>query len=445
MVQSAALAGSGAPAAGGIAAATQVQEERFIAANPRSAALHQQACDVLPAGHTRSVLYYDPFPLTIMSGAGARVCDADGHDYLNLIGDYAAGVYGHNDPRLVAAVKQALDGGLVLSGVTPAEAELARLIRSRIPSMERVRFCNSGSEADLWLAMMVRAITGRPKLMVFEGAYHGGFLTHGMAPGPLNVPVPLVTARYNDLEGARAAFRANANEIAAIFVEPVLGSGGVIPADRGFLAMLREEASAAGALLVFDEVMCSRLGVGGVQGEVGVIPDLTALGKFWGGGFSFGAFGGRKDLMDRFDSRLPGSFTQGGTFSNNITSMTAGLTGARDIYTPDVCRAVNARGDRLRQAINQLGKDHGIGMQATGLGAVMNLHWTRKPIREARDVDPAWAPIRRLIHLWMLNNGFYTARRGMITLSLPVTDADLDLYLAALDRFAGEYASLLRD
>lgn len=419
--------------------------ERFAEMNPRSKELHERACDVLPGGHTRSVLYYEPFPVTVVSGDGAVIEDADGHRYLNLVGDFTAGVYGHNDPTIRAAVVDALDKGVFLSGVGETEVELARVIRGRIPSMERVRFCNSGSEADLWAGMLARAVTGRPKFLVFTGAYHGGFMIFGEVDSALNIPIQTVKAVYNDLEGTRALLRAHAEEIAAVFIEPIMGSGGLIPADVSFLQMLREETKAIGALLIFDEVMTSRLGVGGVQGEVGVKPDLTTLGKFWGGGFSFGAYGGSAEVMDHLDSRRPGHFPQSGTFNNNIMSMTAGLVGSRDVYTAEACRDLNARGDALREAINQLGERRQIPLQATGRGGVMNIHWSRKPIRDPRDVAPATHPKRRLAHLWMLVNGYYTTQRGMISLSLPITQSDLDGYIEALDRFVSEYRAILAD
>jgi glutamate-1-semialdehyde 2,1-aminomutase len=418
-------------------------EARYAAANPKSRERHARASDVLPAGHTRQTLYFAPYPLTIARGRGARVTDLDGHEYLNLIGDYAAGVYGSTCEPIQKAIQEALQGGLSLSGLNTREVELAELIRSRIPSMEQIRFCNSGSEACLFASLLARHATRRPKLLVFNGCYHGGFMIYGAVDPALSVPFPLVKANYNDVEGTRSVLRANAPDIAAVLVEPVMGSGGAIPATPEFLAMLREETQRHGIVLVFDEVMTSRLGPGAVQGLRGIRPDLTALGKFWGGGLAFGAFGGARELMRHLDTSAGGTLAQAGTFNNNVVTMTAGLVGARDVYTPEVCRQLNARGDWLREQLNALGAATGVAFQATGVGAVMNTHWTAATIRDPSVVDPANAPVRRLFQLEMLHRGFLVAQRGMITLSLAVEQRELEGFVAATREYLATHAALL--
>jgi glutamate-1-semialdehyde 2,1-aminomutase len=418
-------------------------EERFAADNPQSRARHERACRVLPAGHSRQTLYYAPFPLTIARGSGARIVDLDGHDYLNLVGDYAAGVFGHSCEPIQRAVREALDGGVSLSGVNTREVELAELIAERIPSMQQVRFCNSGSEACLFAAQLARHATGRQKLMVFNGCYHGGFMIYGARDPALSVPFAVVKATYNDVEGARAILRANAPDIAAVFVEPMMGAAGCIPGSLEFLGMLREETRRLGVLLIFDEVMTSRLGPGGVQGLLGLRPDLTTLGKFWGGGLAFGAFGGAPDLMRHFDTRSGGTLAQAGTFNNNIVAMTAGLVGARDVYTPTACTQLNGAGDRLRADLNALGRRRGLAFQSTGLGAVQNIHWSASEITEPSRVLPVQHPLRRLFHLELLSRGYYIAQRGMVSLSLPVTTGELANFLAAADAVLALHADLL--
>lgn len=234
-------------------------ERRFAAANPLSRARNERACAVLPGGHSRQTLDYAPFPLTIERGRGARITDIDGHDYLNLVGDYAAGVFGATCEPIRLAVEAVLGAGLSLSGPNTHEVELAELISQRIPSMQQVRFCNSGSEACLFAAQLARHATQRSTLMVFNGCYHGGFMIYKAKDPPLSVPFPVVKSTFNDIEGTRAALRTAGPTLAAVFVEPMMGSGGCIPAAPDFLAMLREETQRIGALLVFDEVMTSRL------------------------------------------------------------------------------------------------------------------------------------------------------------------------------------------
>jgi glutamate-1-semialdehyde 2,1-aminomutase len=424
-------------------AAVAAAEARFIAANPNSKARHERACAVLPGGHSRQTLFFPPFPLTMQSGRGARVTDLDHHEYLNLVGDFAAGVFGSTCEPIQKVVNETLRTGISLSGLNLPEFELAALISRRIPSIQQVRFCNSGSEACLYAAQIARHATGRAKLLVFNGCYHGGFMIYAEKDPPLSVPFPLVKATYNDIEGTRNLIRAHASELAAVFVEPVMGSGGAIPGAREFLQMLRDETKKAGTVLVFDEVMTSRLGPGGVQGLLGIQPDLTTLGKFWGGGFAFGAFGGQADLMRHMDMRGGGVLSQGGTFNNNVVTMAAGLVGARDVYTEEACRSLNARGDWLRDQLNALGAKTGIAFQATGVGGVLNTHWTAGAITHPGHVVPIGSPVRRLFQLEMIENGYFVAQRGMINLSLPVEQDDLARFVKAAGEFLARHSDLL--
>jgi glutamate-1-semialdehyde 2,1-aminomutase len=411
--------------AAAIDAAIQLAEAAYSAANPLSRARHERASQVLPGGHSRQTLYYAPFPLTIAAGRDARITDLDGHEYLNLVGDYAAGVYGHTCAPIQKAVAEALQAGVSLSGPNTKEVELAELIARRIPSMEQIRFCNSGSEACLFASQVARHVTKRPKLLVFNGCYHGGFMIYGPVDPPLTVPLPVIKANYNDIAGTRATLRANATDLAAVIVEPMLGSGGAIPGTPEFLAMLREETRRLGIVLIFDEVMTSRLAPGGVQGLRGITPDLTTLGKFWGGGFAFGAFGGSRELMRHLDSTKGGLLSQGGTFNNNVVAMSAGLVGARDVYTPEACIRLNSLGDSLRLQLNALGRSLGLSFHATGLGGVLNTHWHEAGSTDLSQIQPPGAPLRRLFQLELIARGYYVAQRGTINLSLPITETDV--------------------
>jgi glutamate-1-semialdehyde 2,1-aminomutase len=417
-------------------------EAEYRARHPKSARQHAIAAKHMPGGNTRSLLYYSPFPLTWASGKGNRLTDIDGLCYLDLLGEYSAGLYGHSNPIIQAAAKQAIDDGLVLGGPNLYEARLAEAIRARFPSIELVRFTNSGTEANLMALSAVRALTlGRSRVMVFDGGYHGGVFYFRRGSSQLNVPFNWLIGEYNDIDGTRALLRSHAATIAAVIVEPMLG-GGCVPGSREFLGMLREECTAQDIVLIFDEVMTSRLTPAGLQGMFGIKPDMTTLGKYLGGGASFGAFGGRRDIMERFDPARLDSFSHSGTFNNNVLSMASGLAGLVEVFTPAEAVRINALGDRLRERLNGVAAARGAPFQATGIGSLIGLHFSRRPVHKGADTDannPVGAVAQRaveaLFHLEMLNQGYHFARRGYIALSLPTTEADCDSFVAALDEF----------
>jgi glutamate-1-semialdehyde 2,1-aminomutase len=400
--------------------------QSYVARNPESLRLHEARTRVMPGGNTRSVLHVPPFPLTIVRAEGARIWDADGHEYLDFLGEYTAGLYGHSHPAIVAAIEAALADGIVLGGPNRYELELAEAIQARFPSIELLRFCNSGTEANLMAVSLARAVTGREKILVFAGGYHGGVLAFAHGGSPTNAPFDFVVADYND-PGAAALVT---DDVAAVLVEPMQGSGGVIPGDRAFLQALRDAATAHGALLIFDEVMTSRLSTGGLQQVLDITPDLTTLGKYIGGGLAFGAFGGRADLLGRFDPSRPDAFQHAGTFNNAVLTMAAGAAGLTRVYTADEVARLNALGDRLRDRLNAIDAD----FQATGYGSMVGLHFTRAPIRRSSDTPPA-AEQRTLLHLHLLERGYSYARRGFVALSVPLGEDEVDGFADAVESF----------
>lgn len=421
-------------------------KEQYRRANPKSLAQHQRAAEVMPGGNTRTVIFTDPFPLTLVTGKDARVRSLDGHWYRDFLGEYTAGFYGHSDPRLKEAVQEALERGWSMGGHTEVEAEMASLIQQRFPSMELMRFANSGTEANLYAISTARAVTGRSKVVVFEGGYHGGvFVFSAGGRHPLTAPFDFVVAPYNDVGGTAALLRESAADIAAVIVEPMQGSGGCIPAAREFLQFLREWTSRNGAILIFDEVMTSRLSYGGLQSVHGITPDMTTLGKYLGGGFSFGAFGGRGDIMKRFDPLQPNSITHAGTFNNNIFTMTAGVAGMKSILTESVLGEVNARGENLRKRLNVIASRAAFPMQFTGRGSMMNVHMTRADVRSNRDLKDSYMPLRDLFYFDLLAAGFWIAKRGMVNLAVPTTEADCDALTDAVESFVSARSHLHLD
>ena len=419
-----------------IAAALAEAEELYRTRNPKSLAQHRAACEAMPGGNTRSAIHVDPFPLTIVRGEGAGLWDLDGHEYVDFLSEFTAGIFGHSHPAIRRVIDQALDGGLNFGAHNATEARFAAAICARFPSIELVRFTNSGTEANLMAVSAARAITGRPKILVFNGGYHGGvfyFRGHG---SPLNAPFEYLLGRYNDLEAVEALVRPYRTELAAILIEPMQGTTGCIAAERNFLAGLRALADETGALLIFDEVMTSRLAPGGLQEVHGILPEMTTLGKYVGGGMSFGAFGGRADIMEHFDPRRPDAFQHAGTFNNNVLTMSAGLVGLTELYTRERAQALNTWGDRLRNRLNAVVHRHALKMQFTGLGSMFAVHMTEAPINSQEDAEMGNAKLRDLFYFDLVARGIWFAKRGMFALSIALDENDGDRLVEAVEEFA---------
>ncbi|CAG2153137.1 aspartate aminotransferase family protein [Cupriavidus numazuensis] len=419
-------------------------KELYRESNTESYAQHVAASRALPGGNTRTVIFVDPFPITLTEGKDAQVKSLDGRWYRDFLGEYTAGFYGHSNPHLRAAAMAALDRGWSMGGHTEAEAEMAFLLQERFPSMELLRFANSGTEANLYAISTAMAYTGKKKIVVFEGAYHGGvFVFSGASRHPLTAPFDFIVAPYNDIEGTTALLAQHANEIAAVIVEPMQGSGGCIPASLEFLQHLREWTALHGTVLIFDEVMTSRLSYGGMQAVHTITPDMTTLGKYLGGGFSFGAFGGRSEIMNVFNPLRPNAIGHAGTFNNNIFTMTAGAAGLKHVLTKSLIEEVNGRGEKLRRQLNELVSGSSLPMTFTGRGSMMNVHMTRANVRSVRDLKDNIVPLRDLFYYDMVREGFWIAKRGMINVSIPTTDADCEALLQAVSHFVESRADLV--
>ncbi|ESX84842.1 aspartate aminotransferase family protein [Mesorhizobium sp. LSHC412B00] len=418
-------------------------EGRYSRTNPKSRMQVSMARRVLPGGNTRIALYYDPFPVSIESAEGSRVIDVDGHSYMDFTNDLTAGFYGHSNPVIVAAIRGALDNGISFGGPHRHEEALAEAICTRFSSIERVRFCNSGTEANLMAMGLARAVTDRPLVLAFHGGYHGSFANYLDVKTPLNVDKRrLRFAQFNDEEDVRQVLEKDGAQTAAIIVEPMMGSGGGILARPGFLAALRAIADECGALLIFDEVQTARFSPGGLQDLVQVRADFTTLGKSLGGGLTFGAFGGRADLMDRLDPSRPGAIGHGGTFNNNVLTMIAGQVGLTKVATAEALHAANARGDWLRQSLLSAARTRGVVLSIGAYGSILSLHF--QPIAPRNPAEIATTPVqRKLFHLDMLLRGFYVQRRGTINLSLTTTDEDCFAFTEAFGGFLDRYSAFL--
>ncbi|HKR68881.1 MAG TPA: aminotransferase class III-fold pyridoxal phosphate-dependent enzyme [Streptosporangiaceae bacterium] len=415
---------------------------RYAARRPRTAELHDRAKAYLPGGNTRSVLYHRPFPLRIARAWEANMADVDGHEYVDLLGEYSAGLYGHSNPVVIDAMIAALREGVSRGAHTRYEVDLAEAICTRFTSIERVRFTNSGTEANLMALSAARAFTRRERILVFRGGYHGGLLSFAAGQSPVNAPYDVLLGEYNDPSGARALVSEHGDALACVLVEPMLGSGGCLPGERHFLAALRAATSDVGALLIFDEVMTSRIGAGGMQARLSITPDLTTLGKYIGGGSSFGAFGGRSEVMAQFDPSRPGALPHAGTFNNNVASMAAGHAGLTKVYPAEVAERHTARGDELRTELCRVFRAAKAPFQATGVGSLIAVHATAAPLRSPRDLNQSDPRLNELLFLDLLEAGYYIAPRGYMALSLALTDEQLTGFVDGVQEFLDARSAL---
>ena len=425
----------------------------YAAARPNSAAQATAAAKVLPAGSTRSVLDFDPFPFRVAKAEGSLLHDVDGFTYVDLLGDYTAGLFGHNPPEVAEAVAGVLERGWSLGAIGSDEHRLAELLCDRFPSIEQIRFTNSGTEANLMAISLARHSTGREKILVFDGAYHGGLLYFGAGGAPLRAPFEYVFCSYNDLASIEDAFGRHGDDLACALIEPMMGSGGGIRATTEFLTRLRQLCTDNATTLIFDEVMTSRMSIGGAQARLGITPDVTTLGKYLGGGMTFGAFGGPSDLMGAFDPARAGTLTHGGTFNNNAMTMAVGAHAVEILLTAEALDELFERGESLRADLAARGRPYGI--TTTGWGSIIGVHPTEDddPVAEASEVrrpsDLASIDDRvaELLFHGLLARGYYIARRGFLALSLAVSDEQLAGFLGAFDEVLDDLrdAAVLRE
>ena len=386
------------------------------------------------------MLAHEPFALTFVRGEGAVLTDADGQEYVDLLGDYTAGLLGHSERRVLGAAHEAMATLWSVGGVHPHESALARAMCDRF-GLERVRFTNSGTEANLMAITTAIHATGRTKLLAFEGGYHGGVLSFASGLSLTNAPYDVVLAPYNDLEAAVSLID---ERLAAVVVEPMLGAGGCIPADAEFLTAVFAAARGVDAVCIADEVMTSRHGPSGLAALLGATADIATYGKYIGGGFSFGSFGGTAELLDQFDTTRPGFISHAGTFNNNVATMAAGCVVLGEVFTADVAEAHTARGDRFRADVSDVLAGRLLPVSVCGYGSSMTIHALATPPTNAAEAARRDAALQELIFLGLYRRGIYTAPRGMINLSRAVTDAQLTTALAALDDTLSELASRLR-
>ncbi|MDD7938081.1 aminotransferase class III-fold pyridoxal phosphate-dependent enzyme [Actinomycetospora lutea] len=352
-----------------------------------------------------------PFPFRVQSASGSRLIDVDGHTLIDFCGDFTAGLLGHTPSSVAEAVRSSLNRGWSFGATTTTEIRAAELVCARFESIQQVRFTHSGTEANLFAIAAALNFAQRDRVLVFDNSFHGGVISFLPDSQRMNVPHNFLIANFNDLDSVEEAFASG--PIGCVVVEPVQGAGGCIPASREFLDRLRKRCSSDNTVLIFDEIMTSRLHPRGAQALYGVQADLTTLGKYLAGGTAFGAFGGQLEIMKQFDMGSGGLLAHSGTFNNNSINLAVAVAVMSAELSAERIESVNRRGDLLRERLNDTFSNLELPLWVTGLGSMLHIHC----------VDSVWYD---WLFYELLEDGFYVSPKGFIGLSFEIGDLECE-------------------
>lgn len=415
----------------------------------RSSYLFQQARDVIPGGVNSPVRAFKSVgadPLFIKKASGAHIHDEDNNVFVDYVGSWGPMIVGHSHPDVVAAVQKTMESGASFGAPTEREITLANMVIEAVPSIEMVRMVSSGTEATMSAIRLARGYTGRDNILKFSGCYHGhadallvkagsGAATFGVPDSP-GVPADFarhtLTAEYNSLESVRVLVAANKDSIACIIVEPLAGNMGTVPPREGFLEGLREICTNEGILLIFDEVMSGfRVAYGGVQELCGVTPDMTTLGKIIGGGLPVGAFGGRRDIMEKLSPS--GGVYQAGTLSGNPLAMSAGIATLNILKRPGFYHALEEKSCQVAEGIAKAAKDAGYPIYSTRVGSMFCAFFSKSEVFDWPTASKCDTKAFAKYFLGMLDEGIYLAPSQFETafVSAAHSEADIEKTIAA--------------
>ena len=423
----------------------------YVASTPASKKLQEAATRYLPGGSSRATSYYDPYPFFVDRAEGNYIYDIDGTRYLDFMINATTYIVGHANPTVVKAVQEQAARGFSYSNPTEAQVRLAKMISDRVPSVDTIRFTNSGTEGTLNAIRLARAFTGRYKIAKFEGGYHGSHEYASVSvsapaskldpngpnavpewPGqPPSVVEDVVVLPYNDLEGSERIVRSHKDELACVIMEPVSSNFGYLPGKPEFLQGMRDLTRELDIVLIFDEVQSFRLSPGGAQEHFGVIPDITTFGKIIGGGLPVGAWGGRRDIMDLYDpSDGPPVVSHAGTFNANPLTMVAGEETLKQL-TPEAYDRMNAQGGMLREKLNAVLSELEMDAQVTGIGSLFGFHFTSEEITDYRSTLKGPKEMKAAMFTGLLNEGILLSFKATGALSTLTTDSEIDTLVDA--------------
>ena len=423
--------------------------EKYASKTKKSKTLHERAKKVLPAGVSYGIRYFEPYPFYTAKAQGSKLYDVDGNEYVDFWLGHTALILGHSPPAVMEAVKKQLGKGTHYGTAHELEIELAEQVVKMVPNAEMVRFTNSGTEANMYAVRLSRAYTGKNKIAKFEGGWHGGYdALHMGVKYPFDIPESAgltkgalqdtILLPFNNLEEVEK--RLKNEKVASIIIEPVLGAGGGIPAEKEFLKGLREFCNENETLLIFDEVITGfRLAPGGAQQYYGVKADLTVFGKILGGGFPVGAFCGPKEIMERLDATLyprPQYSFHGGTFTANPITMTAGLATLKLLEDGSLISQLNMLGEKIRKQLKEIFENNSLDIQVTGDSSLFNVHFTKEEVKDASAVFRADRKRLAEYHLTLIENGVFFLPTHAGALSTSHSKEDIDKLFSETEKYA---------
>ncbi|MGD9240385.1 MAG: aspartate aminotransferase family protein [Desulfobacterales bacterium] len=426
-------------------------EDAYRQKSPKSAKVIEDASKYVPDGDMRISIWFEPYPTVMAKGDGCHLYDVDGNDYLDFSNNWTSMILGNNHPRVVEAICNQAPLGSAMAAPHEAVFEWARILCERIPSVERARFCTSGTEALMFAVRAARAFTGKDKILKMEGNYHGSYDIMEMQVGwrrlppglPKSVEQDVLVTPFNDKETATKLIEENKDDLAAVVVEGIMGAAGMIPPENDYLRHLKEVAAKNDVLLIVDEVISFRLATGGAQQIFDVAPDLTALGKTIGGGMPVGAFGGREDVMAVYSPKHKHPAHHAGTFVATPIAVAAGIAGLKEM-TAETLDRINALGWSMKKNLQSALDDLKIKIQIKGYGSLQQLHFTSEPVFDAQtafftqDRD-----LLRLFHLSLMNKGIFIPNRGFFAISTPMSEAETDKAVKATAECLSELKPLI--
>jgi glutamate-1-semialdehyde 2,1-aminomutase len=423
--------------------------KKYASKTAKSKKLYELAKKVLPGGVSYGIRYFEPHPFYTKKAKGSKLYDVDGNEYVDFWLGHTALILGHSPKAVVDAVKRQLENGTHYGTSHELEIVLAEQIRKMVPNGEMVRFTNSGTEANMYATRLARAYTGKSTIAKFEGGWHGGYdALHVGVKYPFDVPESggltagatqdTILLPFNDLEGVRKTLKDK--EVASIVIEPVLGAGGGVAAEKEFLNGLRELCDERNILLIFDEVITGfRLAPGGAQQYYGVKCDIVVFGKILGGGFPVGAFAGHKEIMEHLDSHVyqrPKYSFHGGTFTANPITTTAGITTLKILEDGSLINELNKLGDKTREGIKEIFEKNGVNVQVTGTGSLLNTQFTKEKVKNARDVYNSDRDKLIDYHLNLIANGVFFLPAHTGALCTAHSNTDIQKLLSETERYA---------